>query len=234
MAAPTPTPTLSPTLGSPQTFDWDTLVSKKIIEISGEGATARLSCAVDLVLRAQCRGETVAWIQPQKGRLYPPDLQHNGVDLAALVVIQVPPQAGSFGIPKAAEMLLRSGAYGLVVLDLLDGVPANGMAWQGRLLALTRAHRSAALLLTQKAAHTDSVGPLASLRLEPRRRHRPDPCGTLVQLHPGRGLAVAQASHLAPDLLGGRQFWLEPLVLKNKAGLAWPQALLPRCGPAGL
>src|SRR5690606_7179751 len=90
----------------------------KLIEVSGGAAGARLTTGVALVRQAQLEGETTAWIQPVGGPLFPPDLADSGVDLDALIVVHIPADRGPAGIARAAELLLRSGGYGLCVLDL--------------------------------------------------------------------------------------------------------------------
>jgi recombination protein RecA len=137
------------------------------VELSGEGATACVSAAVGAVRIAQSEREPVAWIQVAHGTLYPPDLADSGVDLSALPVIHVPRAAGAHGPLKAAELLLRSGAFGLVVLDLRDSHPRRDAAWQGRLLALAREHHSRVVLLGKTSGR--SLGPLVGVRIEPRR-----------------------------------------------------------------
>lgn len=184
----------------------------RLVELSAptHGAGARTSTAVALLRRAQREGETAAWIQPaaplggpatgeagRAGLLYPPDLHEGGIDLDALVVVHVPEAEGAAGLGKAAEMMLRSGAFGFVVIDLgaLEGFGAVGdehprpkaerhesaskraatrTAWQGRLLGLARQHEARVLLLTEKPSHADSLGPLVGLRVEPRRTRRAD------------------------------------------------------------
>ncbi len=178
--------------------------AQKIIEISGTAAHARVTYAAYLVRQAQEQGEVVAWIQPSDGALFPPDLHANGIDLRALVVIHVPPRAGAHGIPKAAEILLQSGAYGLVVLDLLAAVPPSGAAWLGRLLSQARQHRSGVIILTEKTASAESLGALSTSRIEPHRRR----------------------------LTEG--FYLDPHVLKHKSSVAWPSDALLCHGPWGL
>src|SRR5262249_27767511 len=69
---------------------------------------------------------------------------------------------------KAAELLLRSGGFGMLVLDLSDGALAHDPSWQGRLLGLAREHASWLLLLSADAKH--SLGPLVSLCIAPERR----------------------------------------------------------------
>jgi RecA/RadA recombinase len=96
----------------------------RLVEISGQGDTAGLTLAVDIVRQVQAEGETAAWVQPAGGPLFPPDLHDACVDLESLIVIHVPAGAGAYGVPRAAELLLRSGGFGLVVLDLTEPAPA--------------------------------------------------------------------------------------------------------------
>ncbi|RYF03323.1 MAG: hypothetical protein EOO40_12355, partial [Deltaproteobacteria bacterium] len=93
---------------------WDAVLCQRLIEVSGEARAARLSFAASCILGAQHAGETAAWIQPTDGGLYPPDLHDSGIDLQALSVIHMP-RTDRFGLPRAAEILLRSGGFGLVV-----------------------------------------------------------------------------------------------------------------------
>lgn len=163
----------------------------RLVELSAPSASAsaRTSTAVALLRRAQREGETTAWIQPAGGHLYPPDLHDGGIDLEALVVVHVPEHEGAAGLGKAAEMLLRSGAFGFVAIDLgaLEGKPQSGStaatrtAWQGRLLGLARQHEARVLILTEKPSDADSLGPLVGLRVEPRRTRKPD--GSFVIEH---------------------------------------------------
>ncbi|MEZ4450059.1 MAG: hypothetical protein R3B09_11335 [Nannocystaceae bacterium] len=140
-----------------------------MIEVSGRVSPARLSAAASLVRRAQLEGETTAWIQPSTGGLFPPDLAAAGVDLEALVVIHAPIDRGVQALLQAAEWLLRSGAYGLVVVDLCGQRSPRGDAWQARLCALARQHQSRVVVITQSDDHEGSLGPLVGLRVAPRR-----------------------------------------------------------------
>src|SRR5690606_37272627 len=85
----------------------------RVIEIASSGAdSAGVSAAVQILLACQREGDSVAWIQPRGGSLYPPDLHDAGLDLDALAVVHVPPEAGGVGLAKAAELLLPTGAFG--------------------------------------------------------------------------------------------------------------------------
>lgn len=192
----------------------------RLVEITaGHPASAQTTAAVACLVHAQGRGETAAWVQPAGGSLYPPDLAQSGVDLDALVIVHVPTGAGPHARLKAAEILLRSGGFGMVVLDLTSasgpeahapdrmraarGQRALGdAAWQSRLFALAREHGSWLLLLTPENAQ---LGSLIALRVEPRRTRD-----------------------------GHGRFAIEHLVRKDKTGLC--AALAPDAcrGPAGL
>jgi recombination protein RecA len=136
----------------------------RFVELSARGATATLTAAIGLVVEAQTESEPVAWVMHASGTFYPPDVAESGVDLAALVVVRVPEIAMA---PRAAERLLRSGAFGLVVLDL-GGVTNVDipMAHQGRLVTLAQAHDAALVCITEKTEDTSSIGSLISLRAE--------------------------------------------------------------------
>ena len=79
----------------------------RLVEISARGASAALTCAVDLVAEAQGQGEPVAWVTLATGSFYPPDVADSGIDLAALVVIRVPDALAAVGTLIAWIQRLR-------------------------------------------------------------------------------------------------------------------------------
>ena len=168
----------------------------RIVELSGRGARARTSTALSILLHAQAEGETCAWIQSERGELYPPDFHEGGVDLDALAIIRLPITAGAAAPCRAAELLLHSGAFGLVIVDLSRRrPPGSPTAWQSRLLALSRLHHCRLVLLSDSSADHDSLGPLIGLRFD----SHPEP--------------------LAPPSSEGRsRYRLSHQVLKNKSG----------------
>lgn len=140
----------------------------RLVELSARGATATLTTAIEIVVEAQAAAEPVCWITLGAATFYPPDAADGGVDLSALVVVRAPSAARAAG---AAEKILRSGAFGLVVMDLGEAVmPA---AHQGRLVTLAQAHDAAVVCLTEKAADSPSIGSLVSLRGEALRTRDP-------------------------------------------------------------
>lgn len=139
----------------------------RLCEISCDGHGGQSTLATTLVLAMQRAQEPVAWLQGTQGGLYPPDVAAHGVALEALVVVQVGDAQRPTDRVRAAEMLLQGGGFGLVVIDLTDGALPPGWGWQGRLLALARAHASCVVLLTRKAAEAPSLGAWVALRLSP-------------------------------------------------------------------
>lgn len=136
----------------------------RFIEISGARAPATLTMAMGLVRDAQRLGEPVAWITPAAHCFHPPDAAAAGVDLAALVVVRTPSLAD---VAPAADRLLRSGAFGLVVSDLWTWGTRGAevaMALQSRLVGLAQKHDAVACCLTATPAEAPSLGSLVSLR----------------------------------------------------------------------
>jgi recombination protein RecA len=179
----------------------------RFAELSARGASATLTAAIGLVIEAQREREPVAWITGPHGSFYPPDVADSGVDLAALVVVRVPAASASLEIiaARAAERLVRSGAFGLLVIDLVGCEPELPMAHQGRLVTLAQTHDAAIVCLTEKAEDASSIGSLVSLRAE--------------ALRAGR--------------LGAGEFELKLRVLKDKRrGPGWSGVIKVR-GPAG-
>lgn len=146
---------------------WDLQeIAGRFTELSGSGGSACLTLATSMVVDAQRQAETAAWISSNESSFFPLDVAAAGVDLEQLAVIRVPDASA---VARAADKLARSGAFGLLVLDLgADArVPA---ALQARLRSLARKHDTAILCLTEKSNKASSLGSLVSLRGEARIR----------------------------------------------------------------
>lgn len=145
----------------------------RLVELSARGATAVLTAAIELVIEAQQAAEPVAWVTLGNATFYPPDAADSGVDLAALAVVRV---LETTAAARAAERLLRSGGFGLVVLDFGGGGAAVEVpiAHQGRLVTLAQAHDTAVVCITEKPHEAPSIGSLVSLRAEALRLHAPE------------------------------------------------------------
>ncbi len=162
-AAAPAAPRSRPARGASRAWSLSSLAGR-LTEVSDSGAAPALTAAASLILQAQQRGEPVAWVGFGNSIFFPPDLVEWGIDLDALPVVRVP---DALAASRAADQLLRSGAFGLVVLDLKAEARMH-MAVQSRLAALARKHHAALLCLTRKKRGAPSLGPLVSLHGEGR------------------------------------------------------------------
>lgn len=171
---------------------WDLhTLAGSLIEISGPKPNGGLTAAARLLREAQQQREPVAWIAAGDSIPHAPDLHDWGIDLRALPLVRV---EGVIAGARAAEHLLRSGAFGFVVLDLGGSIQRGGISRehrprgssqregagrafvsrpitlpssaQVRLAALCRRHQAALLILARRAEGAPPVSSMASLRAE--------------------------------------------------------------------
>ncbi|HEX5658740.1 MAG TPA: hypothetical protein VFX59_16185 [Polyangiales bacterium] len=178
---------------------WSHFRTGQLLELSGH-APGKLSTVARLIARAQAEGEPVAWIGARDAAgFYPPDFEQVGIELASLVVVRMPVEPGSHALLRASEVLLRSGAFGLVVIDFGSmALPRGELSWQARLSGLVRKHDARMVLLTGSAEDVPSLGPLIGLRVTPE-------------------LAQVEARSSGEPSTAGRVL-LTPRVLKSKLG----------------
>jgi len=138
-------------------------VSGRFVELSGVGGAPVLSLALALVAEAQLDNENVVWIGARDGTFFAPDADRLGIDLTALPIIACHTQPDPvLAAGRAASHLMRSGAFGLVVLDL-PGDAELPLPLQSRLTGLAQKYGIALLALTEKPADQPSLGSLVSL-----------------------------------------------------------------------
>src|SRR5262245_43058577 len=106
--------------GVPQIWSF-TGLSGRLVELSAQAEAAHLTAACGLVIEAQLCGDRAAWVTLESSAFFPPDLADGGIDLEALPVVRVP-DARLAG--RAADHLVRSGSFGLVVIDLSSEMAA--------------------------------------------------------------------------------------------------------------
>ncbi|HKW87290.1 MAG TPA: hypothetical protein VJN21_00885 [Candidatus Acidoferrales bacterium] len=143
----------------------------RLVELSGGARAAHLTAAFGLVLDAQLGADGAAWVTLERSSFFPPDVVDSGVDIDALPVVRVPNVRMAW---RAAEHLVRSGGFGLVVIDLSDEIGTksgprpseNGLSASllARLLGLARQQNVAVLFLTKKSQEAPSLHSLISLR----------------------------------------------------------------------
>ncbi len=150
-----------------------------ITTLEGPAGSGRSAVAARLLATATANGGLGALIEMPNGpdgRLYPPALAAAGVDLERLLIVAAP---GAAGVARAADILLRSAAFGVVIMP---AVALRAVAWT-RLASLT--HRANAVLVTIGEAASNELGYFASLRVGLR--------STSAQFAGGQGLFCALA-----------------------------------------
>ena len=145
--------------GGGASWRFDSLIGI-LAEVSEEKPSGAVSFAADIIAEAQSQNEPVAWVSGTVSIFFPPDLRSRGVDLSAVAVIRVRGEADSL---MAAEWLVRSGAMGLVIVDLEEQGNITD-ASLGRLLKLAERNLCAVLFLTRKRSQDVSLGSRISLR----------------------------------------------------------------------
>ena len=182
--------------------DWglDTLAGR-FVELGGGASTATLTLCAGLILEAQRRGRLALWIGKRSCSFFPPDFAASGIDLEALPVIHVNTAAE---VCRAADTLLRSGAFALAVLDL-GSERRLSLAVQTRLGGLAKTYGASIVAVTQQARNEVHGGSLVSLRGETEKQRLEHNC-----------------------------FRCELRIVKDKRGVpGWRHAELC-CGPDGL
>jgi recombination protein RecA len=156
-----------------------TNLAGRLVELSASAKAAHVTAAFGLVLEAQFGGDNTAWITPKHSSFFPPDVADGGVDLDALLVVRVS-DVGMAG--RVANHLVRSGGFGLVVIDLScqnETMRAKTRAAEklpvpllSRLLGHAQQQNVTVLLLTKKLSRSPSLHSLISLRAEARWHRR--------------------------------------------------------------
>jgi hypothetical protein len=162
-----------------------------IATFEGAPGSGRSALAARLLATATWGGGLGALIESPAGAegvFYPPALAAAGVALERLLVV---PARDAGGVARAADILLRAAAFGVVAIPM---VALSAAAWT-RLASL--AHRANAVLLALGGEASDELRYFASLR---------------VRLQP-RAIRWAGASGLFCALAGAG---LEATVLKHK------------------
>ncbi len=140
------------------------LLRGRLTELSGAQHSAQMSLVAHWIRQVQEQGQVAAWVHCPPCLLYPPDLADAGIDLDRLLVVHVP---APHAITRAGDLLLRSGALGLLLLDMRQQRPAD-RGWTNRLLSLAHKHESRVVCLTSSPQNRDSLSSLVGLRVEAR------------------------------------------------------------------
>jgi hypothetical protein len=129
----------------------------RLTELAGRRSSGRTGLACAVAAHATGRGEVVGWIDPADA-LDPETLLTTGI--APTRVLWIRPRSGH-DAPRAAELLLAAGGFGLVVLDLAEAAPHPPIPWPRLARAAERARSALLVLSTERRA-----GPYAAVGLE--------------------------------------------------------------------
>jgi len=127
-----------------------------IATLEGASTSGRCTVVARLLAVATSQGLAALIQSDDTGTLYPPALEAAGVALERLLVV---PAREPLGVARAADILLRSGAFTVVAIP---AVVLKAAVWT-RLAAL--AHRANALLLALGTQASNELGYFASLRV---------------------------------------------------------------------
>lgn len=134
-------------------------VSGRVVEVSQAGCFGALSTLCVLMLQVQALGDQIAWVETGPSIFFPPDLAFRGLDVEAVSVVLIPdPRAGL----QAADTLVRSGAFSLVVIDWAGGTVEESVL--GRLARLAEDRQTSVVFLTRKKPTDPSLATQISLR----------------------------------------------------------------------
>jgi recombination protein RecA len=167
--------------GDPWSFE---SLRGRLTELVGAADSANISMAARLIVSVQQSGLLAAWIATHRDVFFPPDMAAAGVDLTALPVVwalengenarQKSRTAKTNTLvdtiradraARSAERLIRTGAFGIVVIDLSRSMVLTPAA-QGRLLRLTGQQRTLVLILRRIREDDNYAGSLVSVRGE--------------------------------------------------------------------
>lgn len=131
--------------------------------LTGPPGTGRLTLAARIAAEETKAARPVAWVDA-KGTLYPPALAAEGVALERMLMVR----STSDRVVYAAEQIVGSGAFGLVVANGLDALLSPPRA--RRLQTATESGRCSVLLILDPPAAARCTN--ATLELHLSRRHR--------------------------------------------------------------
>lgn len=158
----------------------------RLTEITGAPGSGRTTIARQLVAATLRSGWWVAYVDAAR-TLAPRDWAALGAHDSLWVVRPDDPARGAW----CADVLLRSGAFGLVVLD---GAPALSRPVAVRLVRLARASDAAFVLLAPDGQHAGVAGALQLRVQRASAKRRPEPLDLTARLEgPTRACARAPA-----------------------------------------
>ena len=118
----------------------------------------RVSAAATMVVAAQAKKEPCAWVVESGFEPFAPDLMAAGIALDSLLLLRL---RAAQKLPRAADLLARTGGLGLVVIDAHDAPPR---AMLRRLAGHAQRHAMAVVLLADQPSMDPSISLMVHLR----------------------------------------------------------------------
>lgn len=115
----------------------------QLVELCAGAASSALSFSARLIAQAQGEDAPVAWVTSGESLFFAPDMLRNRVDLGALAIVWPP---GHMQVLRAVDALLRSGGFGLVIVDFGEGARISD-AQQDRLARMAKRHEATVVFL---------------------------------------------------------------------------------------
>jgi hypothetical protein len=128
----------------------------RVVELTGRRSTGRTGLACAIAAHATRQGTVVGWVDPADA-LDPDTMVATGI--APTRVLWIRPRS-EHDAPRATELVLTTGGFGLVVLDLAEAAP-HPLPWP-RLARAAERTRTTLLVLS----HQTCTGSHAALGLE--------------------------------------------------------------------
>ncbi len=137
----------------------------RLSELSGRRSSGRTALAVATLAAATRRGEAVALVDVD-GMLDARDAARAGIDLGLLLWVRA--RDGATGV-RAADLLLRAGGFGVVVLDVGEAAPRlPDAAWLRLGRAAEGANAALVLVGPRRLAGTFAAVTVETERARPR------------------------------------------------------------------
>jgi hypothetical protein len=167
------------------------LAGGKVAEVIGPRSSGKMSFAFAAVARATAAGHLVAWIDAAH-ELHPPSAVALGVELDRLLVVR--PPATAIAAARATEIVARSNAFALIVIDLPHGARLTEHAGSRLRVAV---HESGVGVVALAGA---PAVPHPALRLEVSATHQPGRRRVAITLARGGAQPMGARAEL---ILGG-------------------------------
>lgn len=162
-----------------------------ITVFTGSSGAGRMTIAAQAAAEETRAGRAVAWVDAS-GTLYPPALHQAGVDLSRVLMVRGVRERALF----AAEQILASGAFGLVVVSGLDSLSQAALR---RVQTSSEGSNASAVLILE--SHASASVTNAALKLKIARRAS----GIQVEVEKSRSELVGRRTLLETPRLGHEQ-----------------------------